>query len=439
MSAESRRRFNRTGKVCRVKGDLIYATIPEPFVGELYQIGSLNGGTIEAEVVGFQGDAEHSESLLMPFSEVRHIAQGANATSIGGVLQAPVGMNLLGRILDGLGRSLDGDGLVPEGRTPVYAESPHPLLRKRIREQLPFGIKAIDTMLPCGCGQRVGIFAAAGGGKSTLMGMIARFTAADVKVIVLAGERGREVLEFKEDCLGKSLASSVLVVATSDQPAVVRIKAAYTGVAIAEYFRDKGLKVLLMMDSVTRFARAQREIGLARGEPPTRRGFPPSVFSELPRLFERCGNSTGTGSITGVFTVLVEGDDFDEPVTDETKSLLDGHIILSDSVPYRPRIDLLRSESRVRSGLRIEERARTAADRIMGFLRYYQRVEPDIAFGFLEGAEGNSAKEKIAKLKGAKAKVDKFMEQHYQEAAELSATIDALAKTAADLPSFPAA
>ena len=240
------------------------------------------------------------------------------------------------------------------------------------------------------------------------MGMITRFAEADVRVVVLVGERGREVDEFLSDSLrGDSMKKSVVVVATADQPAVVRMKAAYVGTTIAEYFRDRGRNVILMMDSVTRFARAQREIGLARGEPPARYGFPPSVFAELPRLFERCGNSAGLGSMTGFYTVLVEGDNLDEPVADETRSLLDGHIVLSAKVPFRPRIDLLASESRVRNNLNLETPSKMAASKVVAFLRQYQKDELNIDLGLFAG--GVSAA--IEKRKEEKRAVDSFMHQ----------------------------
>jgi FliI/YscN family ATPase len=312
----------------------------------------------------------------------------------------PVGDGLLGRILDGLGQPIDGGAaILPERLEPVTRESPHPYHRQRIRIQLPVGVKAIDAMLPCGQGQRMGIFAAAGGGKSTLMGMIARYSEADVKVIVLIGERGREVREFIEDNLQDGLRTSVVVVATADQPSVVRMKSAYIGTTIAEYFRDQGKKVILMMDSVTRFARALREIGLARGEPPARYGFPPSVFAELPRLFERCGNSEESGSLTGFYTVLVEGDDFNEPVADETKSLLDGHILLSPKTPYYPRIQMLASESRVRSTLELPPEVRTAHRRVYDFMQRYQQKEQALEFGALEKDEASGLRAGIGAVR----------------------------------------
>jgi FliI/YscN family ATPase len=283
------------------------------------------------------------------------------------------------------------------------------MFRQRIREQLPLGIRAIDAMTPCGQGQRVGVFAAAGGGKSTLMGMIARYAAADVKVVVLIGERGREVLEFIQDSLGpEGKQKSVVVVATSNDPAVVRIKSAYIGTTIAEYFRDAGKKVILMMDSITRFARALREIGLARGEPPARYGFPPSVFAELPRLFERCGNSEGRGSMTGIYTVLVEGDNLDEPVADETKSLLDGHIILSSKVPYYPRIDIVGSESRVFGSLGIEEAVGDAVRKVRDFAAIYRRDEAAMNFGAFD-------EKRASRRRASKELVDKFMTQTAKE------------------------
>jgi type III secretion protein N (ATPase) len=379
-------RFNEDrldGRVTGVIGLLIHVTIPDCFIGEICTIWT-GGGPVRAEVVGFR----HGETLMMALGESRYIAANQRVVASGKPLEIPVGDNLLGRVLDGLGQPLeDEDEFRAEGLEPIDRDTPHPIDRVRITERLETGIGVIDTMLPCGKGQRVGIFAPAGGGKSTLMGQLARFINADVKVIVLVGERGREVNDFlyeldKADKATRK--SSVLVVATSDKPSVVRMKSAYVGTTIAEYFRDEGKNVLLMMDSVTRFARALREIGLARGEPPARYGFPPSVFAELPRLFERCGNSSGKGRLTGFYTVLVEGDNLSEPVADETKSLLDGHIILSTKVKRRPAIDLLQSESRVRDNLADVSDVKANSAKLLDFLKYHDTVREAIEFGFFE-------------------------------------------------------
>lgn len=283
---------------------------------------------MKAEVVGFRGN----EVILMPLGDIGDVAMGAEVVSTGKPLRVRVGENLLGRVLNGLGEPIDNLGALDNTVDyNVLASPPDPMKRERVMKPFATGVRAIDGTLTVGAGQRVGIFAAAGVGKSTLLGMLARNTEAEINVIALVGERGREVRDFLEHDLGKEgLKRSVVVVATSNEPSLVRMKAAYVATAIAEYFRDQGKKVLLMMDSVTRFARALREIGLARGEPPTRAGFPPSVFSELPRLLERTGNSD-KGSITAFYTVLVEGDDMTEPIADETRSILDGHIVLEKS------------------------------------------------------------------------------------------------------------
>jgi FliI/YscN family ATPase len=413
-----------TGRVTGVTGLLVAATMPDAFIGEVCEIHARHGeGIVQAEVVGFRS----GEVLLMALGSLRSIGQNCEVTSTGSYLRIPTGEGLRGCVLDGLGRVLYGKPGITERHDPVYNEAPHPIFRQRIREQIFSGVKAIDTMLPCGEGQRVGIFAAAGGGKSTLLGRICRHSSAEVNVVVLVGERGREVNEFIEDSLGDGIANSVVVVATADQPPVVRLKAAYVGTTIAEYFRDKGRKVLLMVDSITRFARAQREIGLARGEPPARYGFPPSVFAELPMLFERCGKSSGRGSITGFYTVLVEGDNLDEPVADETKSLLDGHIILSPKVGYRPAIDLALSESRVKWSLGISDPDADAREKIAAFLAQYRKDEQDIDFGFFDKVLGE-------KRRKEKRKIDEFMAQS-PGAAGLSgaAAYEALRRLAAEV------
>ncbi|QGP92840.1 putative ATP synthase YscN [Neomoorella glycerini] len=338
--------WRRGGKVTRVTGLTIEARGLKAAVGELCHIYNNGAAPVVAEVVGFREEV----TLLMPLGELEGIGPGCRVMAAGHGHRIPVGRGLMGRVLDGLGRPLDGMPLVGGDLQPVNNRPPHPLARRRIKEILATGIKAIDALLTCGCGQRVGIFAGSGVGKSTLLGMIARHSTADINVIALIGERGREVRDFIEGDLGpEGLARSVVVVATSDQPALVRIKGAFTATAIAEYFRDQGQNVLLMMDSLTRFAIAQREIGLAIGEPPATRGYTPSVFASLPRLVERAGNGA-KGSITGLYTVLVEGDDMNEPVADTVRGLLDGHIVLSRKLAARnhyPAIDVLQSISRL--------------------------------------------------------------------------------------------
>ena len=349
------------GRVTELVGLLIRAGVPGARVGEICLIRSPHQPkALRAEVVGFRG----SEVILMPLGEISDVAMGAEVISTGQTLRVKVGDNLLGRVLNGLGEPIDNLGAIENASEyNVMATPPDPMRRERVIKPFATGIRALDGVLTVGSGQRVGIFAAAGVGKSTLLGMLARNTEAEINVIALVGERGREVRDFLENDLGKEgLKRSVIVVATSNEPSLVRQKAAYVATAIAEYFRDQGKKVLLMMDSVTRFARALREVGLARGEPPARAGFPPSVFSELPRLLERTGNSD-KGSITAFYTVLVEGDDMTEPIADETRSILDGHIVLSRnlaSAGHYPAIDIGESVSRVMSTVATDAHVKAA-------------------------------------------------------------------------------
>lgn len=335
------------GQIDKVTGLVIESTGPKAAVGEICLLETeIKKEPILAEVVGFKD----KKLLLMPLGEMTGVAPGTRVTSTGETLKVNVSKSLLGRVIDGLGKPMDGLGEIEvQDSYPIMNKPPHPLKRQRIKEPLPLGIKAIDGLLSCGKGQRLGIFAGSGVGKSTLMGMIARNTAADINVIGLIGERGREVREFLEkDLKEEGLSRSVIVVSTSDQPALTRLKAAFVATTIAEYFRDQGQDVLLMMDSITRFAMAQREVGLAIGEPPTTRGYTPSVFALLPRLLERAGAGE-KGSITGLYTVLVEGDDLNEPVSDTVRGILDGHIALSRSLASRghyPAIDILSSVSR---------------------------------------------------------------------------------------------
>lgn len=337
----------RSGRVVRSVGIVIESDGPPARVGELCTIDTV-AGPVRAEVVGFR---DH-RLLLMPLGETRHIAAGARVVASGAPLMVPVGEGMLGRVFDGLGLPLDGRPAPPaEALLPVEAPPPPALSRPRIADPLPLGVRAIDGVLTCGRGQRIGIFAGSGVGKSTLMGMVARNTAADVNVIGLIGERGREVREFLEASLGaEGLRRSVIVAATGDQPPLVRLRGAQVATTIAEFFRDRGLDVLLMIDSITRVAWAQREVGLAAGEPPTRNGYTPSVFAELPRLLERSGMAE-RGAITALYTILVEGDDMTEPVADAARGILDGHIVLSRELAQQghyPAIDVLQSVSRLR-------------------------------------------------------------------------------------------
>lgn len=371
------------GRVSHVIGTIIRAVVPATKVGEICIL--RNPGEefeLAAEVVGFAKDA----ALLTPIGDMHGISPTTEVIPTGRPHLVPVGPSLLGRVLDGMGRPLDSaqrGRLTPEAFYPVYRETPDPLTRRIISEPLPLGVRVLDGLLTCGEGQRMGIFAAAGGGKSTLLSMLVRGAAVDVAVLALIGERGREVREFIERDLGEEgLQRSVVVCATSDKSSMERAKASYVATAIAEYFRDQGQRVLLLMDSVTRFGRALREIGLAAGEPPTRRGFPPSVFANLPKLMERVGMSD-KGSITALYTVLVEGDDMTEPIADETRSILDGHIVLSrrlGAANHYPAVDVLASASRVMNAV-ITPEHKKAAGKVRELMARYAEVELLIRIG----------------------------------------------------------
>jgi flagellum-specific ATP synthase len=376
--------YRLNGRVAEVIGLVIESLGPEAEVGEICLIGSERRGRMRAEVVGFRD----GRTLLMPFGEMRGIRPGDEVVATGRSLHVPVGPSLLGRVLDGFGNPIDGGPpLEGEGRhverRAVSQAPPSPLHRSAITERMAFGVRALDTVIPCGKGQRLGIFAGSGVGKSTLLGMIARNTEADVNVIALVGERGREVREFIERDLGPDgMARSVIVVATGDQPALLRAKCAETAMTISEAFRDEGRHVLLMMDSVTRFAMAQREIGLAVGEPPASRGYTPSVFAALPRLLERAGTGM-QGSITSLITVLVEGDDMNDPVADAVRGILDGHVVLDRKLAHRnhyPAIDVLQSVSRLAPAIQSAD-ARAAAGRLREVLATYRAKEDLIAIG----------------------------------------------------------
>ncbi len=341
--------FGSYGRTTSVVGLVIQATGLDVALGELCRVTSFSdGSTVLAEVVGFHDDG----ILLMPLGELEGVHPGSAVEPLGRSFHIDVGPGLLGRILDGLGQPMDGrGGLGPTERVPLVADPPHPLSRDAIERPLETGVRAIDGLLTLGRGQRIGIFSGSGVGKSTLLGMIARQASADVNVIALLGERGREVREFLDGALGaEGLRRSVVVVATGDEAALVRARGALVATSIAEHFRDRGKQVLLMVDSITRVAMAWREIGLAAGEPPATKGYPPSVFASLPRLLERAG-SAADGAITGIYTVLVEGDDFSEPVADAARSVLDGHIVLTRELAaagHFPAIDILASTSRLR-------------------------------------------------------------------------------------------
>ncbi len=374
-------RFAHYGRVTRVVGLVIEAVGLDVALGELCEIESLvNGNVVPAEVVGF-----HEKGiLLMPLGDLEGVHPGSAVRHLGTSLGVEVGPGLLGRVLDGLGSPMDGlGGVGPTVRVPLFSGPPNPLSRRPITEVFETGVRALDALLTLGKGQRIGVFSGSGVGKSTLLGMIARHASADVNVIALLGERGREVKDFIERALGEEgLARSVLVVATGDQSALIRARGALVATAIAEFFRDQGRHVLLILDSVTRVAMAWREIGLAVGEPPTTRGYPPSVFASLPRLLERAGNSS-RGAITGIYSVLVEGDDLNEPVADHVRSILDGHIVLSRalaSAGHFPAIDVLQSASRVRNEIMTAEH-QAAALRFQGLMAAYREREDLISVG----------------------------------------------------------
>ncbi|WP_313460392.1 FliI/YscN family ATPase [Achromobacter sp.] len=345
--------YARDGSVRQVAGLVVTCSGPDASLGELCRITPQSGGQdILAEVVGVKPDGV----VLMPYGRLDGVSTGCRVTAAGSLTGVPVGPDLLGRVVNAFCEPLDeGAPIVAIANAPLKAAPINPLHRKPIDAPLETGVRVIDAMLPLGQGQRIGIFAGSGVGKSTLLGMLARSVKADINVIALIGERGREVRDFIERQLGAdTLARSVVVVATSDEPALMRARATYAALAIAEYFRDQGKSVFLTMDSVTRYAMARREIGLAAGEPPTARGYTPSVFSDIPELCERCGRLDGGGSISAIFTVLVEGDDFNEPIADSLRATLDGHIVLSRDLAHRghyPAIDVLRSASRLVSEL----------------------------------------------------------------------------------------
>lgn len=410
------------GRVTQVVGVLVESHGPAARIGEICEIyHSRTSKPLLAEVVGFRED----RALLMPFADLSEVGLGNEVVATGSPLKVKVGQSLLGRVLDGLGRPLDGKGPVDfDTEVSVLGAPPHPLNRKRIGEPLAVGVRAVDGLLTLGSGQRVGIFAGSGVGKSTLLGMIARNTSADVNVIALIGERGREVRDFLEKDLGEAgLRRSVVVVATSDQVAVARLRGAQVASSIAEYFRDGGLNVMLMMDSVTRVAWAQREIGLATGEPPTTRGYTPSVFAVLPSLLERSGTSD-VGSITGLYTVLVEGDDMNEPVADTVRGILDGHIVLSRSLAaqnHYPAIDVLSSVSRLMPEVACPEH-KQAAGTMRDVLSTYKSAEDLINIGAY--ADGSNPK-----IDYAKAKIDEangFLKQAVDDPAPFAVTVDTL-------------
>mgnify|MGYP000887680047 CR=1 FL=1 len=413
-----------SGKVSQVIGLTVESIGPAVNLNELCEIYSLNDqNPILAEVVGFKDNIVS----LMPLSGIEGIKPGSLVIATGKKMYVPVGYNLLGRVLNGLGQPIDNNGMLEESvKYPVYNEPPDPLKRKLIKTPLSIGINAIDGLLTIGKGQRIGIFSGSGVGKSTLMGMIARNTAADINVIGLIGERGREVREFIENDLKEDgLKKSVVVVATSDQPALTRLKAAYVATSIAEYFRDQGNDVSFMIDSLTRFAMAQREIGLAIGEPPVSRGYTPSVFSVLPKLLERTGTSD-KGSITAFYTVLVDGDDMNEPITDAVRGILDGHIVLSREMANKnhyPAIDVLSSISRLMPNI-ISDSHKKLANNIKTILSIYKDSEDLINIGAYEKGSNENIDFAIEKIDS----INNFLKQSTEESRNFNEVIDDMSR-----------
>jgi flagellum-specific ATP synthase len=410
----------RRGYVRDLIGLVVEASGLESEIGELCHVETgRNRPAVPAEVVGFRS----GRTLLMPLGDLRGVAPGRRVTASGESLSLDAGDHLLGRVLDGLGRPLDGAATGGGERRRAIAPPPPALERPRIAERVSLGVRALDALVPCGRGQRLGIFAGSGVGKSSLMGMIARSTSADVNVIALVGERGREVREFIERDLGDALERSVVVVATSDEPALVRIAAAFTATAIAEHFRDRGADVMLMMDSVTRFAMAQREVGLAIGEPPATRGYTPSVFAALPRLLERSGTSAA-GSITGLYTVLVDGDDMNEPIADAVRSILDGHVVLTRELAHRghyPAIDVLQSVSRL-VGEIVDPEVRHAGQELRSLLAAHRDKEDLVAIGAYQPGTDPLADAALA-LRG---EIEGFLRQGVDEPSDAAAADAAL-------------
>ncbi len=415
--------YNCYGKVAKVVGLTVESIGPEAKLGDLCRIvvEKDQGLFVMAEVVGFH----ENRLLLMPYESMDGIGVGCVVENTGHPLTVSVGDELLGHTLDGLGRPTDSDEeIILPMQYPADRLPPDPMKRKIIDEVMPLGVKAVDGLLTVGRGQRIGIFAGSGVGKSTLMGMFARNTKADINVIALIGERGREVREFIERDLGpEGMARSVVVVATSDKPALIRKKAAMTATAIAEYFRDQGRDVLLMMDSLTRFSMAQREIGLASGEPPVTRGYPPSVYAELPKLLERAGTSE-RGSITGLYTVLVDGDDFNEPITDTARGILDGHIVLNRKLAQKnhyPAIDVLASISRVMSSI-VSKEQKAVAGKLKNVMATYAEAEDLINIGAYKNGSNKEIDYAIAKH----AAVNEYLLQQTDEKFEFEQEVEML-------------
>jgi flagellum-specific ATP synthase len=410
------------GRVTRVIGMVIEGVGVGLTVGELCKVFPADKKPVICEVVGF-GDGT---VLLMPLGDTRGLGPGAPIERLGHRARVRLSEGLLGRVIDGLGNPMDGKGPIPRDvEYPLYNDAPNPLLRRRIAEPLDVGVRAINALLTIGSGQRLGIFAGSGVGKSVLLGMMARNTSADVNVIALIGERGREVNEFLEkDLKAEGLARSVVVVVTSDQPPLLRVRGAFLATTIAEYFRDQEKKVLLLNDSLTRFAMAQREIGLAVGEPPTTRAYPPSVFGLLPKLLERAGTTGGAGSITAFYTVLVEGDDINDPIADTTRAILDGHIVLSRelaSMGHYPAIDVLLSASRCMFDV-VPEKHRRAAQRVKSLMATYRKNEDLINIGAYKPGTNPDVDFAISKIGG----INSFLNQWIDDKADFESSINAM-------------
>lgn len=413
------------GRIDRVTGLTVEAVGPPVKIGEICLIHT-DDGDVHAEVVGFR----ENKILLMPYGKVSGVMPGSVMETMGMRFSVPVGEGLVGRILSGLGEPIDGKGPVEaEALYPADGQASNPLFRPRINEPISLGIKVLDGLLTCGKGQRLGIFAGSGVGKSTLLGMIARYARADVNVIALVGERGRELRDFIERDLGEEgMRRSVLVVATSDRPAMERLKCAMVATTIAEYFRDCGRSVLLMMDSLTRFAMAQREIGLATGEPPVSRGYTPSIFSVMPRLLERSGNFE-KGSITGIYTVLVEGDDMNEPVADTVRGILDGHIVLTRALATRnhyPAVDVLASVSRVMPEIAGGEHLELAK-KMRGLMAVYDNYADMIGIGAYKAGSNPEVDRAIRYHEP----IDRFLSQSVDEHFDLEQTVGLMRRTLA--------
>ena len=414
------------GKVLQIIGLIIEADGPRGSIGDLCYISNEDGGfSVSAEIVGFK----ESRILLMPLGSMDGLRPGANVINTGSSMKIQVGPHLLGRVLDGLGQPIDNLGAInSQCLYSTQAEVINPLRRALIREPLSLGIRSVDGFTTIGKGQRVGIFAGSGVGKSTTLAMMAKNTSADLNVIALIGERGREVREFIESTMGaEGMKRSVVIVATSDQPSLVKIKAAFVAMAVAEYFRDQGKDVLFMLDSVTRIAMAQREVGLAVGEPPATRGYTPSVFALMPKLLERAG-SNDKGTITGLYTVLVEGDDFNEPISDTARSILDGHIMLSRDLAHKnhyPAVDVLQSVSRVMSDVVTKEH-KSAAGKVRTLLAAYRKNEDLINIGaYVKGSDAVTDKA-IALMDS----INFFLQQGVDEPMPYENTVEALMQLA---------